>query len=307
MLNIKLIIIGIVIAVIVISTIALLLTTRNSESNFNDRAKALEMLSDITPINISQQGTGDILLASGDSIFETFVYSGDRKYTNEGIPTSEFQQRHFLLKPENTELYHEIGVAFEQHNSVFVVPIFTLSAYAEHGFYNYYRGECGTECLKDIPIRYELRPTFESSANTIKVLRLLGYPYITDIEIDKNPSILNLFDKVILLHSEYVTKTEFEAITKHPKVIYLHPNSLYAEIKADYEKNTITLVRGHNYPSPEIQNGFDWKFDNTHPFEYNTDCENWKFDKIDNGMMLNCYPENIIFQDKRLLKTIKEY
>lgn len=306
MLNIKLIIIGIVIAVIVISITALL-TTRNSESNFNDRTKALEMLSNITPINISQQGIGDILLASGDSIFETFVYSGDRKYTDEGAPTTAFQQRHFLLKPENNDLYNEIGVANEQHNSVFIVPIFTMTAYGEHGFYNYYRGECGTECLNDVPIRYNLRPNFESSANTIKVLRLLGYPYITDIEIDKNPSILNLFDKVILLHSEYVTKTEFEAITKHPKVIYLHPNALYAEIKADYEKNTITLVRGHNYPSPEIQNGFDWKFDNTHPFEYNTDCENWKFDKIDNGMMLNCYPENIIFQDKRLLKTIKEY
>ena len=100
MLNIKLIIIGIVIAVIVIS-ITTLLTTRNNESNFNDRTKALEMLSNITPINISQQGTGDILLASGDSIFETFVYSGDRKYTDEGAPTTEFQQRHFLLKPEN--------------------------------------------------------------------------------------------------------------------------------------------------------------------------------------------------------------
>ena len=307
MLNLKFIIIGIVIAVIAISIIALLLTTRNSESNFNDRTKALEMLSDITPINISQQGTGDVLLATGDSIFETFVYSGDRRYTNEGLPTIEFQQRHFLLKPENTDLYREIGVAFEQHNSVFVVPIFTMAAYGEPGFYNYFRGECGTECLNDIPIRYELRPTFESSANTIKVLRLLGYPYITDIEIDKNPSILNLFDKVILLHSEYVTKSEFEAITKHPKVIYLHPNALYAEIEVDYEKDTITLVRGHNYPSPEIQNGFDWKFDNTHPFEYDTQCEDWEFIQIDNGIMLNCYPENIIFQDKLLLKTIKEY
>ncbi len=307
MLNLKFIIIGIVIAVIAISIFVLLFTTRNTESNFNERTKALEMLSDITPINISQQGTGDILLASGDSIFETFVYSGDREYTNEGLPSTSFKQRHFLLKPENTDLYHEIGVAFEQHNSVFVVPIFTMTAYGEPGFYNYYREECGTECLNDIPIRYELRPTYESSANTIKVLRLLGYPYITDIEIDKNPSILDLFDKVILLHSEYVTKAEFEAITKHPKVIYFHPNALHAEVEYDKEKDTITLIRGHGYPNPEIQNGFNWKFDNTHPYEYDTDCENWEFYKIDNGIMLNCYPENIIFQDKRLLNTIKEY
>ena len=295
------------IAGIAISIFILLFTTRNTESNFNERTRALEMLSDISPINISQQGTGDILLASGDSIFETFVYSGDRRYTDEGLPSTEFKQRHFLLKPENTDLYHEIGVGFEQHNSVFIVPIFTMTAYGESGFYNYFRGECGTECLHDIPIRHELRPTFESSTNTIKVLRLLGYPYITDIEIDKNPRILDLFDKVILLHSEYVTKSEFEAITKHPKVIYLHPNALHAEVEYDKEKDTITLIRGHGYPNTEIQNGFDWKFDNTHPYEYDTDCENWEFYKIDNGIMLNCYPENIIFQDKRLLKTIKEY
>lgn len=307
MLNLKLLIIGIVIVLIIISIFVLLFTSRNIESNFSDRTKALEMLSNISPINISQQGTGDILPASGDSIFETFVYSGDREYTEEGLPTTTFKQRHFLLKPQNTDLYHEIGVAFEQHNSVFVVPIFTMTAYAKHGFYNYYKGECDKECLNDIPIKYDLRPTFESSANTIKILQLLGYPYITDIEIDKNPSILNLFDKVILLHNEYVTKSEFEAITKHPKVVYLHPNALYAEIETDYTKNTITLVRGHNYPSPEIQNGFEWKFDNTHPFESDTQCKDWKFLQIDNGIMLNCYPENIIFQDEKLLRAIKEY
>ena len=29
--------------------------------------------------------------------------------------------------------------------------------------------------------------------------------------------------------------------------------------------------------------------------------------ELDNGMMLNCYPENIIFTDERLLKMIKEF
>lgn len=49
----------------------------------------------------------------------------------------------------------------------------------------------------------------------------------------------------------------------------------------------IILVRGHCYPSSEITNGFDWKFDNM-DFEYDS-CENWKFYEIDNGIMLNCY------------------
>jgi len=192
--NLKFVIILMAVTIGLISIIYFQLTSNNDGSNFQERQRALELLSDITPINISQQGIGDILPYTDNSIFEVFFYSGDILYNEKEFPPTIVKQQHFLLKPENTELYREIGVGFEQHNSVFIVPIFTMTAYGEHGFYNYFREECGTECLEDVPIRYESRPTFESSANAIKVLRLLGYPYITDIEIDKNPSILELFD-----------------------------------------------------------------------------------------------------------------
>ena len=77
-----------------------------------------------------------------------------------------------------------------------------------------------------------------------QALSLLGYSSITDIEIDKDPSILQQFDKVIMLHNEYVTRAMFDAITSHPNVIYLYPNALYAEIEVDYIDETITLIRG---------------------------------------------------------------
>lgn len=207
------------------------------------------------------------------------------------------------LKPELTELYDEIGIFKELQKTIVVFPIFTSSAYQESGFYSYYRGECDTSCLTT-EIKFDNRP--ESSGNAAQVLELLGYPIIPDDQIDKNPNGLDFFDKVILLHSEYVTKKEYDAITQHPKVIYLYPNSLYAEIKADYSANTITLIRGHNYPDPEIKNGFDWKFDNTH-LEYDRECKDWKFYKVDNGIMLNCYPEGMILKDAELLKAIKDY
>ena len=98
----------------------------------------------------------------------------------------------------------------------------------------------------------------------------------------------------------------FNAITSHPNVIYLYPNALYAEINVDYEKNEITLIRGHNYPESEIINGFEWEYENTHPYEYDSECENWEFYDIHNGKMLNCFPEYRIFQDELLLKTLKE-
>ena len=180
-------------------------------------------------------------------------------------------------------------------------------AYAEPGFYTYYRGECD-ECTttKFSPPS----PTYMASGIGHQALSLLGYSTITDLEIDREPRILTQFDKVIMLHNEYVTRTMFDAITSHPNVIYLYPNALYAEIEVDYIDGTITLIRGHNYPEPEIINGFDWEFDNTHPYEFDSECEDMNIYKIKNGWMTNCYPENLLLQNTQslfnLLKVIKD-
>lgn len=186
--------------------------------------------------------------------------------------------------------------------TIVVYPIFTDSAYSEPGFYTYYRNECDTKCLT-IKIQNNFLP--QANPNAVQVLKLLGYSLITDIDVDKNPQILAKYDKVIILHNEYVTKKEFNAIMAHPNVIYLYPNALYAEVKTDYEKNTITLIRGHNYPKSDIRNGFDWKFDNS-PSEYDTACKKMQFNRIDNGWMLNCYPENIIHKSMKFLEIIKK-
>ncbi len=154
-----------------------------------------------------------------------------------------------------------------------------------------------------VPIKPILRT--EIGGNGAQILKLLNYNFLSDIDVDKNPDILKDFDKVILLHNEYVTKTEFDAITSHPNVIYLYPNALYAEITVNYEQNTITLLRGHGFPEKSIDNGFDWKFDNTRPYEFDRKCENWKFYEISNGKMLNCFPEEQLYKDASLLRSLK--
>ena len=110
--------------------------------------------------------------------------------------------------------------------------------------------------------------------------------------------------------NEYVTRAMFDAITNHPNVLYLYPNALYAEIEVNYMDETITLIRGHNYPEPEITNGFDWEFDNTHPYEYDSECQILEIYKIKNGWMTTCYPENVFLKKSQqlfdLLKTIKD-
>lgn len=210
----------------------------------------------------------------------------------------------FELNPNNEMLYEKLRYSSDK-KTIVVYPLFTSAAYDEPGFYTYFRGECDKKCLTlDIPKESILN--YFSSGNGFQVLQLLGYPSISDIELDQNPTILEQYEKVILLHNEYVTKKEFDAITNHPNVIYLYPNALYAEIKVDYTDNFMTLYRGHNYPEPEISNGFDWKFDNSN-LEYNTDCTDMGFDRVSNGWMLNCYPERAIHQSKVLLEMIKAF
>ena len=211
------------------------------------------------------------------------------------------------LHPNKEAMYNEVAVWNDPQKTLVVYPYFTAVAYSESGFYDYYKGECDT-CTTTKFV--QPTPLYTSSGIGHQALTMLGYTSLTDVDIDKNPSVLQQFDKVIMLHNEYVTRGMFDAITSHPNVIYLYPNALYAEIEVNYVDETITLIRGHNYPDPEITNGFDWEFDNTHPYEYDNQCLNMEFYKIKNGWMTNCYPENVFLNDGdqvfTLLKTIKE-
>ena len=210
------------------------------------------------------------------------------------------------LNPNKGEMYNEVSIWNDSQRSVIVYPYFTAAAYNEPGFYTYYSGECDS-CTT---IKFsEQIPMYSASGLGHQVLSLLGYYSMTDIQLDQNPDALEKFDKVIMLHNEYVTQAMFDAITNHPNVIYLYPNALYAEIEVDYVSETITLIRGHGYPESDISNGFDWEFDNTHPYEYDNTCLDMEFYQIENGWMTTCYPENIFLQNSQalfnLLKTIK--
>jgi len=210
------------------------------------------------------------------------------------------------LNSNKLDIYNEVAVWNDPQKTAVVYPYFTSVAYTEPGFYTYFRGECDDCTTTKFA---QPTPLYTSSGIGHQALTLLGYTSITDVDIDKNPSILQQFDKVIMLHNEYVTRTMFDAITNHPNVLYLYPNALYAEIEVNYIDETITLIRGHNYPEPEITNGFDWEFENTHPYEYDSECQSMDIYKIKNGHMTTCYPENVFLKKSQqlfdLLKVIK--
>lgn len=207
------------------------------------------------------------------------------------------------LKPDLGDLYRDIGFFDKPRDIVFIYPSFTQAAYGKNGFYDFYNNKCDTRCLT-VKIPTAINGVQASSIAGAWALKLLNYPYLTDEDVDKNPDILKQYKRVIVLHNEYVTKKEFDAITSHPDVVFLYPNALYAEVKADYASNTITLVHGHSYPDSTIRNGFDWKHDNS-KYEYDVECKNWYFYKTENYTMMNCYPEYKILSSEQLLRSLQ--
>lgn len=182
-------------------------------------------------------------------------------------------------------------------NVVVIYPIYTQAAYQKSGFYDYYLGLCDKSCLT-VKIKTS-KPELASSQYGYEVLNGIGYPIITDQDVSNNQNILKNYDWVIVLHSEYVTNSEYKAITSHKHVLYLYPNALYALIKDDGE--SITLLKGHGYNN--VTNAFNWKYDN-HKDEYNWNCDSYKFIKIGSGYELNCFPEKLMIQP-HFLQTIK--
>ena len=191
--------------------------------------------------------------------------------------------------------------------SVVIYPVFTSAAYKEPGFYTYFRGECDESCITDLSFE---NPEFKytSSGLTAQILYHVGYDFLTDIEVDQNPELLQNYDTVILLHNEYLTKKAFDAISSHPNLIFLAPNALYAEIDVNYDDNAMTLIRGHQYPPPENPaNGFDYAIEQEfHDYEYDTKCLTWEFIEFENGHHLNCYPDGVIYHNLEILLKMKE-
>ena len=257
--------------------------------------------SNIIETNQNEEKTELIEWDSGN-LFKVLVDPKDiRVIDGESIPLKAT----FGLKAELAETYNEIGVFDQEDKPLVIIPTFTSSAYAPFGFYDYYNERCGEQCLT-VKIVSEDKLDYKSSANAVKILNLLGYDSISDLELHKNPNILNDYKKIIVLHNEYVSKIMFDALTLHKNVVFLYPNALYAEIEIDIPNNQITLIRGHGYPESTIVNGFNWENENTHPYEFDNECNNFEFYKISNGFMLNCYPEQAIWQNSSLLKALKE-
>ena len=232
--------------------------------------------------------------------FDTYFTEKDVIRNNQKLQIQD--EVRFELSSEKLELYEKLK---PNKNTIVIYPIFTSAAYSDNGFYDYYKGDCDESCLNNISFENP-EFTYDSSGISTQILHILGYDFITDIDVDKNPEILQNYETVILLHNEYVTQKMFDSISSHPHLIFLSPNALYALIEVNYDNNTITLIRGHDYP-PGVSNAFDYKIEEKfHEYEYDGECLNWEFIEIENGYHLNCYPDGSINNNLELIAKIKD-
>ncbi|MDC8453580.1 MAG: hypothetical protein LV477_11820 [Candidatus Nitrosotalea sp.] len=262
----------------------------------SDSTASISITNNFIEINSTTEGTVQSLHIPRESLLFDIIGHTDQSGNLESLS----MQR----KPDLYNVYKDLEVAKNTHDAVFIYPSFTQAAYEKGGFYDFYRKDCDSSCLT-VPIPTRVNGFQSSSIFGAWALKLLNYSHVKDEDIDKNPSILKQYKRVIVLHNEYVTKKEFDAITSHPDVIFLYPNALYAEVKTNYTDNTITLVHGHGYPNSTIKNGFDWKYDNS-KYEYDVDCNNWHFYKSGNYSMLNCYPEFAILHTRQMMRMLQD-
>ena len=180
-----------------------------------------------------------------------------------------------------------------------IKPLLTANAYRPGGFYDYFKGDCDESCL-NINIDSKIPYTYDSSLRALVRFEALGADMADDYTI--NPDLLQNYSRIILLHNEYVTQEFFDAVQKHPNVIYMYPNALHA--KVEIHDGNMTLIQGHGYKG--MDNGFGWKFDNTRPYEFDNTCDYFKWMKVDNGIQLNCYPENFLLNNTWIFGHIRD-
>ena len=228
--------------------------------------------------------------------------------------------------PEMNEIYIEI--MNNDDETIVIFPTISLHAYSQQCIWDYYVP--ATEDCKIIQLDSEidlssmndniwLNPAFIENVSghflyntnlaSFQTLQLLNYEMLSDLEIEKNPNILENYDKIIVLHNKYVSKKIFDTITNHPKVIYLNPGALSEEVSIDFTNNTITVLSPIKYPEEKnYRNDFFWAYDNTDKeFE---DCymiDDPKFEIVSNGIMTNCFSDNLLAKSKDFLKIIKDY
>jgi hypothetical protein len=154
----------------------------------------------------------------------------------------------------------------------FVLPTFTMAAYGENAFYTFFKKYAqikGNEFVtSDIDSLSAILLNSEESFNHNKAFGLhhltdytsfllpnADLTYLADQDIHNGLIFAqdnsNLYDILILGHSEYVTQQEYNNFKNYVKnggtIILFDANTFYTEVDYDPINNKISLVKGHSW------------------------------------------------------------
>ena len=88
----------------------------------------------------------------------------------------------------------------------------------------------------------------------------------------------------------------------------MYPDSLNEEVTVNFFLNTVTALSPIKQPHDKgSQNDFQWEYDSSYLEYVNCLDIEVKFEKVANGIMLNCYPVDFLLKSPSLFKIIKEF
>jgi len=169
-------------------------------------------------------------------------------------------------------------LGLENDKTIIIRPILTESAYRTNCWYEINNTSCMIH-------ESDTQRSNYGGSQLGRIFIKLQYDMITDLEV--NSTILNQYNKVILLHNEYVTQEEYNTIMNHSNVFYLYPNALYKFVTVDNNIMTLGNFTG-NEKSLSQWGTVD---------EFNNCLFNYEIVKYDNGRGLSCYPESAMIYD----------
>ena len=214
------------------------------------------------------------------SIYDEYSQNYDKEYFKDNTLkinaiNNMIEENNKLLSlqelPDNKDLDRSQLLASESRIG-FVLPTFTMAAYGADAFYTFYKKYAqvqGDEFVtSDI---HMLSSTLQNSQDSFNHKKALGLHHLRDYTSFLLPNAdltyladqdihngfifsqddSNLYDILILGHSEYVTQQEYNNYKKFVEnggtIILFDSNTFYTEIDYDPISNQISLVKGHSW------------------------------------------------------------
>ncbi|HET9807267.1 MAG TPA: N,N-dimethylformamidase beta subunit family domain-containing protein [Nitrososphaeraceae archaeon] len=213
------------------------------------------------------------------SIYDEYSHNYDKKYFKDNslkinAITNMTKANNMLLSlHELPDINLDRSQLLASESTIgFVLPTFTMSAYGNNSFYTFYKKYAQVQADEIVTSDLDsLTPSLRNSTDSFYSKKAVGLHHLRDYTSSLLPNAhliyladqdihngfifgqdgSNLYDILILGHSEYVTQQEYNNYKKFVEdrgtIILFDANIFYTEVEYDSINNKISLVKGHSW------------------------------------------------------------